>query len=114
MLFRSYLFISALLTFFIVSMKNAGVAIVMYFVVSFVMMIVGGVTQVVAMLSDPASSSYAVLEFVNNANMFTSTLIGNGSSYQWKEVLAILLPSILLTGVLLFFGLRIFRKKDLK
>ena len=112
--FVVYLFISALLTFFVVSMKNAGTAIVMYFAVNFVLLIVGSITQTALLLSDSTSSSYEVLKFFNDANMFTSLLIGGGASYTGKEVLTILLPNIFLTGVFVFFGWYIFRKKDLK
>ena len=109
-----YLFISALLMFFVVAMKNAGTAVVMYFVVNFFFLIVGSITQSIFMFADPTTSSYKVLEVVNNANMFTSLLIGGGVSYTAKEVLSILIPNILLGGLLVFLGLRIFKKKDLK
>jgi ABC-type transport system involved in multi-copper enzyme maturation permease subunit len=112
--FVVYLFISALLTFFVVSMKNAGTAIVMYFAVNFVLLIVGSITQTALLLSDSTSSSYEVLKFFNDANMFTSLLIGGGASYTGKEVLTILLPNIFLIAVFVFFGWYIFRKKDLK
>lgn len=112
--FVVYLFISALLTFFIVSMKNAGTAIVMYFVVNFVLLIVGSITQTALLLGDPLSSSYETLQFFNDANMFTSLLIGGGASYTLRDVLTILLPNILLSGMFIFFGWYIFRKKDLK
>lgn len=112
--FVVYLFISALLTFFVVSMKNAGTAIVMYFVVNFVMLIVGSITQTALLLADTTAASYKFLRFFNDANMFTSLLIGGGATYQWKEVLTILLPNISLCGLFIFFGWTIFRKKDLK
>jgi ABC-type transport system involved in multi-copper enzyme maturation permease subunit len=112
--FIVYLFISALLTFFIVSMKNAGTAIVMYFVVNFVMLIVGSITQTALLLADSAAASYKVLEVFNDANMFTSLLIGGGSAYQWRDIAVILLPNLIFGGMLIFFGWLIFRKKDLK
>ena len=112
--FVVYLFISALLTFFIVSMKNAGIAIVMYFAINFVMLIIGGITQTALIMGDPASSSYEVLQFFNNANMFTSLVIGNGTSYNGTEIIAILVPSLVLTGVFAFFGWFVFKRKDLK
>lgn len=112
--FVVYLFISALLTFFIVSMKNAGLAIVMYFAINFLLLIVGSITQMAFMFADPTTVSYDVLQFVNNANMFTSTLIGTGTGYTGMELIAILLPNLLLAAALVFFGWMIFRKKDLK
>ena len=112
--FVVYLFVSALLTFFVVTMKNAGTAIVMYFVVNFVMLIIGGITQTALLLGDTASSSYKLLQFFNDANVFTSLLIGGGASYGWKEVLTILLPNMFFGGIFVFLGWYIFRKKDLK
>ena len=112
--FVVYLFVSALLTFFVVTMKNAGTALVMYFVVNFVMLIIGGITQTALLLGDTASSSYKLLQFFNDANVFTSLLIGGGASYGWKEVLTILLPNMFFGGIFVFLGWYIFRKKDLK
>ena len=109
-----YLFISALLIFFIVSTKNAGIAIVMYFAVNFILLIVGSITQTALMFADPTAASYEVLQFFNNANMFTSLLIGSGMSYTGTDLLTILLPNLALSALLIFFGLMIFRKKDLK
>lgn len=109
-----YLFVSALLVFMIAAMKNAGLAIVMYFVVNFVFLIVGGITQVALPFTDPESAVYGLLEFLNNANVFATTLIGGGTTYAAKELLALLLPNVFLTGALLVFGLLIFRRKDLK
>ena len=109
-----YLFVSALLVFLIALMKNAGLAIVTYFVVNFVCLIVGSVTQLVLPYTDPSSAIYSVLEFFNTANVFSSMLIGGGSSYAAKELIYLLVPNLLLTEILLIFGMFIFRKKDLK
>lgn len=111
-----YVFISVLLTFFIVSMKNAGTAIVMYFVVNFVLLIIGGITQTAAMLSDTTSGiSYEILEFFNQANVFTSTVIGSGTSYGAKELLLyVLFPNVALISLFTFLGYTVFKKKDLK
>lgn len=109
-----YLFVSAILVFMIASMKNAGLAIVMYFVINFVCLIVGSITQIALPFTDPTNAVYGLLEFLNNANVFATTLIGGGTAYAAKELLALILPNVLLTGLLLTLGLFIFRKKDLK
>ncbi|MBR2988559.1 MAG: hypothetical protein IKC64_02415 [Clostridia bacterium] len=109
-----YFFICALLTFFIVFMKNAGLAIVMYFVVSFVFMIVGTITQTTIAFVSPNGTAYAILEFLNTVNVFTSLAIGNGTSYTIFEVLSLTLPNIAFTVVLAIAGWLVFKKKDLK
>ena len=109
-----YLFLCALLTFFIVRMKNAGLAIVMYFVVSFTMMIAGGITQTVVIFADPASTSYGILEFFNTANIFVTTAIGNGTSYELQDVLYLVLPVVASTALFIALGFLSFKKKDIK
>ena len=109
-----YIFICALLTFFIVTMKNAGLAIVMYFVVSFVLMLVGSITQTTIILADPAETTYKVLEFFNTANAFVTTIIGNGTGYKLKDVLYVILPNLVTAIGLIIWGLLAFKKKDLK
>lgn len=109
-----YIFVCALLTFFIVYMKNAGLSIVMYFVVSFVLMIVGSITLTAGMLSDPTELSYKVLEFLNTTNVFSTTVIGTGVTYTLKQVLHLVIPNGVMSIVLILLGLLIFKKKDLK
>ncbi len=109
-----YVLISAIISFFSVAMKNAGVSVVMYVAVNLLFSIIGSITMVAGMMVDPESTSYKVLEFLNNANLFTSTLIGSGSSYEASQILAILIPTVLGSGLLVFLGIYIFGKKDLK
>ncbi len=109
-----YVFISAIISFFSVAMKNAGVSVVMYFAVNLLFSIIGSITMVAGMMVDPESTSYKVLEFFNNANLFTSTLIGSGTSYEASQLLAILTPSVLGGALLVFLGIYAFGKKDLK
>ncbi len=109
-----YLLVSAILVFFVAFMKNAGISIVMYFVVSFVMIIVGSIVQTAFLFADPNDASYGVLEFFNTANAFTTTAIGTGTSYDGKDILSIVLPNALLAALVTFLGLLFFRKKDLK
>ncbi len=110
----TYVFLCAFLTFLIVFMKNAGLAIVIYFVTNFMMTIVGAITQTVVALVDPASVAHGILEFANTANVFATTAIGTGTGYGLKEVLSLLLPNVALIALFAFSGWSVFRKKDLK
>lgn len=109
-----YLFIAALLTFFMVFMKNSALAIVMYFAVNFVMIIVGSITQTAIVFADTASIGYKILEFFNSANVFVTTMIGGGTSYQINKLLYLLLPNVSLIILLVLLGVNVFNKKDLK
>ena len=106
--------ISAILTFFIVFMKNAGLSIVMYFVVLFAMIIIGGITQASVMFVEPTDSAFKILEFFNVANVFTTMAIGSGTSYELKQVLYILLPNLAVLFATVTLGFVVFRKKDIK
>lgn len=109
-----YIFICALLTFFIVFMKNAGLAIVAYFVVNFVMIIFGAITQTVVTFVEPNTVTHSILQFLNTANAFTTLTIGSTTSYNLTDILALVLPNVAFTALLVPFGLLVFKKKDLK
>lgn len=109
-----YVFVSAIISFLCVAMKNAGTSVVMYVALNFLFAIVGSVTMVAIMFVEPESTGYKVLEFFNNANIFTSTLIGSGVTYSAKEILYILLPSVGGGALAVLLGILIFNKKDLK
>jgi len=55
-----------------------------------------------------------VLEILNNANVFTSTLIGSGVTYSAKDIFYILMPSVGGSVLAVLFGILIFNKKNLK
>lgn len=109
-----YVFISALLVFFIILMKSSGLSIVMYFALNFTMLIVGAIMQTAMLFIDTTHSAYGILEFIITANVFSSTAIGGGITYELKEILALLLPNIVFTATFIMSGLLIFKKKDLK
>jgi ABC-type transport system involved in multi-copper enzyme maturation permease subunit len=109
-----YLMVAALLTFFIVYMKNSGLSIVMYFVIMFVMTIIGSITMTVIMFADPEATSYKILEFLNTANAFTTTAIGNGASYELGDILSLIIPNAALTVLFIVLGYLSFGKKDVK
>ena len=110
-----YLFVSAIVSYLCASKKNVGGVIVLYIVVTFVFAIIGSITQIAALLVDPEKTGLIKFwQFLNNANMFTSTAIGYGTKYSALEVLAIVLPTVLGTALFALFGFLSFRKKDLK
>ena len=110
-----YVCIAALLSLFIVWTKNAGLAVVMYVAINFLFVIVGGVVSGVLAFADPAKKvTYTLLEIVNDSNLFTSTVIGGGTSYGLLDILCILLPTILGTVGCVLLGILVFKKKDVK
>lgn len=109
-----YLLICAILTFFIMFMKNAGLAIVMYFVVNFGMTIIGSVMQAAMLFSNATDTvAYKLLEFLTNANVFTTTAI-NGTALSTPELLALIIPNVIFTALFILLGLFAFKKKELK
>jgi hypothetical protein len=64
--------------------------------------------------SVPDTSSAKILEILNKINLFSSTLIGSGASYSATDLLYAILPPICGTAILVWLGLTIFKKKDLK
>lgn len=110
-----YVLISAIITFFIVCMKNTGLSIVMYFAVAFALIILGSITQTTIMFAEETSSfSFQILEFLNTANVFANTSIGMGITYKLKELLYLIIPNVVFAITIVICGLLIFRKKDLK
>ena len=110
-----YIFISSVICFFAVFMKNAGLAIVMYFAVNFLCVIIGGIVSVAAMAVDPANDfAYRLLEILMKSNVFMATAIGNGATYTLTDVLCIVLPTVLGSVGLTLLGRFVFDKKDLK
>ena len=110
-----YVFVSALVCFLAVFMKNTGLAVVMYVAVAFLFAIVGSIIMVAGLTVDPENTTaVTILEFLNNTNVFTSTLIGTGSTYTFEDVMYILMPTLGGTAIFLALGLIVFNKKDLK
>ena len=57
---------------------------------------------------------YGILEFIDSINLFTSRIIGYGSSYELKHIVYVLVPTVVGSALLVLFGIKIFNKKDLK
>lgn len=109
-----YIFLASIVAFLSVSMKNVGLSIVMFVAINFIFTILGSIIQVAALFADPESSSFKVLEFLQKSNIFMSTIIGTGTSYEFADFMYVLIPTILGTALILFLGNVIFKKKDLK
>ena len=116
LLFAMILFfaISAIATFFATTAKNIGICLLLYLAVSFGLSLIGAIFQVAIAFIDPTSASYDIIEFVNALNIYTSALIGAGTSYGAKEVIYILLSPVLITAGTTLLGIRIFNRKNLK
>ena len=110
-----YVFISAIVALLSVSMKNAGLAVVLYFAVNFFFSIVGTIVAVASAFLDTSNEFLVKLfEILQKANIFTTTHIGTGSTYGATDILSLLIPICLGTVACIFLGISIFRKKDIK
>ncbi len=110
-----YVTLCTIMCFFCVFMKNTGTSVVMYLATNFLVTIIGSIIMVAFAFADPEKKGvYTILEILNNTNIFTSTLIGSGASYSFKDVAYILAPNLLFSALFILLGIVIFRKKDLK
>lgn len=109
-----YVLICTILTFFIVLMRNAGLTIVMFFVVSFAMIILGGIIETTIIFADTSKFSYKILEFLYASNVFTTKIIGTGVEYNLKELIYLIMPTLAFVTLFILLGLVTFKKKDLK
>ena len=110
-----YCFIAAFTAFLCVFMKNVGLVIVGYVATAFLFTIIGAVTMIaVEFPGEMSEFARELLGFINNANLFSSTIIGGAESYGWKELLYILTPSIGGAALFVWLGIVVFKKKDLK
>ncbi len=110
----TYFAVSAIVTFIATNSKNMGVCIVLYLAVCMGFSIVGAIFQVSIFLVEYESTAYKVLEFINALNLYTSNFIGQGTTYNLKQVLYILMsPAIMIAGSTLL-GIKMFLRKNLK
>lgn len=110
-----YMLLAALITFLCVSMKNTGLTIVCVIAVSFLCALVGGIAQIALQFTPSTSGVMSkVLEFLTKSNLFTGSIIGQGTSYTFKDLLYVLIPAIAGCAALIGFGICIFKKKDVK
>lgn len=110
-----YLFIAALVAFLCVFMKNMGLTIVVYVAISFLFALIGGALSMSLSLIDPANKvAYTIVELLAKANVFTGSVIGQGTKYIFKDLLYVLVPTILGSALFIYLGILVFNKKDLK
>ena len=111
----TYVFVASMLTFFIVVMKNAGLAVVLYVSAAFLCSLIGGGISAVTAFANPESKLLSdFLQILVDINMFTSAVIGRGTTYSLQQVLCILLPCLGGAAAFVFGGLAVFKKKDIK
>ena len=109
-----YLFVAALVCFYISFAKNVGLVIVLYVGTMFFFLIVGVVASIAFVFTDPANTAlYSFMEILTFANPFASS-IGTGTEYKASQVLSVVLTNLIGGGAFAFFGLSIFKKRDLK
>ena len=109
-----YFTIAAIVTLIATLAKNIGICILLYLAVALGATIVGAIFQVAGAFLDPAAKGYGLIEFLNAFNIYTSSLIGAGSTYTAKQVLYILAAPVTLTAGSVLLGIRLFARKNLK
>lgn len=112
------LFISAMISWLCASSKSLGLVIVLYVAITFILVMVGSIVQVVSEVlkfTPGNEKTVEILDFVSRINVGNSTMyVGAGTTYTLEDVLYILLPPV--AGIAGFLGLGLikFNKKDLK
>lgn len=113
-----YVFISALVSYLCVSMKNVGLVIVMYVAINFLLTIIDSILLIgtqVLQYEYAERNAYKVMEFLRKINLFSSTsLIGSSTSYTVGEVLYTAIPAVIGSALLIICGILVLRKKDIK
>lgn len=110
----TYVTICTIICFLCVFMNNAGTSVVMYFAVNFALTLIGSIIMIAFSMTTESDASHTILKIMNNTNIFTSTIIGAGTTYTLEEVLYILVPNLVFAPLLTFLGITVFKKKDLK
>lgn len=111
-------FMAALLSWLCAVAKNVGTVIVLYVAISFGLVMIGSITQVVIGLFDMLGGSETVLkivQFVDRINIGNfAVYIGMGTEYSVKDILYLTISPAF--GILFFttLGLLKFNKRDLK
>ena len=109
-----YCAIAAIITLIATRAKNMGVCILLYLAISFGFSIVGSIFAVAIAFIEPETTAYRVVEFLNAFNIYTSALIGSGTTYTAKQVIYILMAPLTLGVGSILLGIRLFLRKNLK
>lgn len=108
------LFVAALLSWLCANMKNAALAIVIYFAFNFGLGLISGIIEIALPILENETLA-DVLEFINRINvLYTGAYIGTGTEYMAEDVLYLTLPAIIGTLGFMSLGIIQFEKKDLK
>ena len=112
------LFVAAMISWLCASMKNVGLVIVFYIAISFLLTMVGSITQLLLPLLESMGgneTAVSILEFIDRINIGSSSLyIGVGTEYTREDVLYLTIAPIVGIAGFLGMGLLKFGKKDLK
>ena len=110
----TFVVVSALITALSVSMKNAGLCMVMYIAVTMVFSIVGTAFMMVQPFVSDNVFLETLLEIVVKCNVFATTVVGNGVTYSVLDVVYIVVSNVVFGVLFYVLGMMIFSKKDLK
>jgi len=108
-----YLFISAYVSFLCVSMKNAGLAVVMYVASAFLTTMVGSVCEIASLAEFDNQLLSDAMEFINGINLFYAPL-GTGTTYEGDTLAYLLCSGVVFTVGYTLLGMLAFNKKDIK
>lgn len=110
-----YVFISAFVCLLCVSMKNAELAVIIYVAANLISNILGGIISAATFIG-PAFDNFPteLFEILRRINLFNATYVGQGTAYSTSDVLCLVIATLVGTGLCLFLGVTIFRKKDIK
>lgn len=116
-LILAYLFISAVIAFISVFVKNVGLSIVCYLAFAILLTVVSSIVQVgigIFMIEEN-QTLVDLLTFLNNINIFYSItgIIGKASSYSTSDVLYLTLTPLISSALFGGLGLLRFVKKDI-
>ena len=112
-----YILFASALTFLCTTMKNLGIAIVLYFGVSFLLTLIAAALSVTVMfLPNDMNIVKTIIDIICHLNIFYlfSNIIGAAHMYTIKEILYIIFVVIGSSSLITLLGIHMFNKKDLK
>ncbi len=112
-----YILLSSFIVFFCTTMKNVGLAIILYMGIAFFLTLAATALFVCQeMLPQDKKFLSPIIDFLCNINIFYlfSNVIGMIDTYTLKEVLYILLDTVIFGSAVTALGIFIFKKKNLK
>ena len=114
-----YTLIACLITFFCISMKNLGIAIVLYFGISFLFFVIATALNISNMFIPDKESMGGIktlIDILCHINIFYifSNVIGYTDVYTAKEILYIVFDVLIFGSLTTLLGVYMFNKKNLK